>query len=67
MFEESINEVFLNPQKYTVKSVYERTTTKIDRINEGVPADQRIKPPSERTIYRWMKDLYYALVKGARG
>jgi putative transposase len=66
VFEESINEVFLNPQKYQVKRVYERTKQKIARINGQLPVNERIKEPSRASIYRWVKTLYSALVQKAR-
>lgn len=66
VFEESVNEIFLNEQKYPAKRVYSRLKEKISRINAYASEDQHIRLPAKATVYRWINRLYYAVVRKAR-
>lgn len=66
VFEESINEVFLNIQRYPSHKVFDRMTTKIHRINQSLGPDEQIPFISRATVYRWINKLYYEIVAQAR-
>jgi putative transposase len=66
IFDEAVCEVFLTPQKMPGKAVVDAVETKFERINQGVPEADRLKAPSRATVYRWLKTLYYEVVKKAR-
>jgi putative transposase len=65
-FEEAVTEVLLNPQKFPIKQVISRLELKLKRINAPLSDEDRIAMPAKQTVYRWVNDLYYALVKRAR-
>ena len=65
-FEEAVNEVYLDPQKKSIKDVIERLDKKIELLNRGRLPEAQVKKPSSKTVYRWMKDLYRAVVQRAR-
>ena len=66
LFEEAVAEVFLTKQKHPCKAVYDEVKTKVLRLNRGLPEEDRLPPPKRATIYRWLNDLHYGLVKRAR-
>ncbi len=66
IFDEAVCEVFLTPQKMPGKAVVDAVRTKFERINEGVAEPDRLKAPSQPTVYRWLKDLYYEVMKRSR-
>lgn len=67
IFDEAVEEVYLNLQRFPVKDVEERMKKKIDAHNAHLPAGQaQIKMPSRATIYRWVADLPQDLVTAAR-
>lgn len=66
IFDEAVCEVFLTPQKMPGKAVVDAVETKVERINMGVAESDRIRAPSKATVYRWLKDLQYEVVKRSR-
>jgi putative transposase len=66
VFQEVLAEVFLTAQKRPGKAVVDAVYTKISSMNRGVEADKQIQKPARATVYRWLKDLYQALVLKAR-
>lgn len=66
VFEEAIAEVFLNKQKHPAKAVFERMEEKVRRTNEKLSESERLPAPNKPTVYRWLKQLHYGLVKKAR-
>ncbi|ARV19525.1 Transposon Tn7 transposition protein TnsB [Curvibacter sp. AEP1-3] len=66
VFDEAASEVFLTPQKMPGKAVVEAVKRKFERINEGVQAEKVSRPPSDATVYRWLKDLHNRIVSNAR-
>ena len=65
-FEEAVSEVYLGSEKRTIKDVIDRLDKKIDALNRQRPNEPPIKKPAKKTVYRWMKDLYRAVVQRAR-
>lgn len=66
VFEEVVNEVFLNKQRMPGKAVAEGVADRFARMNRSLPPDQQLKPPAKSTIYRWLNSLYRAVVDKAR-
>lgn len=66
LFDEVVSEVFLSPQKKPGKAVVAGVQRKVLRINQGVSASEQIACPSQATVYRWLKSLYYQVVQNAR-
>lgn len=66
LFEESLGEVYLNPQKDQGKAVVDLVKLKVKRSNTNADADRQIKAPSRATIYRWLSGLHADLVARAR-
>ena len=66
IFEEAIASVYLTNQKLPKLKVVEEVLRRIDGINNGLPADERIRKPARATIYRWLDNLQQDLVDKAR-
>lgn len=66
VFEEVVNEVFLNKQRMPGKAVAEGVADRFARMNRSLPPDQQLKPPSKSTVYRWLNSLHRAVVDRAR-
>lgn len=67
IFEEAVEEVYLNIQRLPVKDVVGRMKRKITAHNAHLPEGQsHLKMPSNATIYRWVNDLTQDLVVAAR-
>ncbi|MBH1977186.1 MAG: recombinase family protein [Comamonadaceae bacterium] len=66
VFEEVVNEVFLNKQRKPGKAVAEGVADRYARMNRSLPPDQQLKPPAKSTIYRWLNSLYRTVVDRAR-
>jgi len=66
VFDEAVAEVFLTPQQLPRKAVVEAVQRKIRRINQSVRESERVREPSQATIYRWLDMLYYQVVANAR-
>ncbi len=67
VFEEAIAEVFLNRQKHPGKAVFERMKEKIRRTNKKLSeSEEKLPAPNLATVYRWLKELHYGLVRKAR-
>lgn len=66
LFEESLYEVFLTPQREQGKAVIESLRRKVGRANADLPSDQQIAMPSNATVYRWLSDLHQHVVALAR-
>lgn len=66
-FEDAICEVYLKAERPPIKEVVSAVKEKIDRLNQQQPeGSEHIRAPSRATIYRWVRDLYGAVVKQAR-
>lgn len=66
VFEECINEVYLNVQKRPGSAVFDALVKKVERINlSRLPGDQ-VKLPGQATVYRWLSELEADLVATAR-
>lgn len=66
IFDEAVESVYLMRQKYSAKDVADEIAHRYRQINQGREPENRIKPPSRATIYRWIKQLHYAVVNKAR-
>lgn len=66
IFDETVAEVFLTPQKKPGKAVVESVERKIARFNQTVSEDKRVRMPSPASVYRWLNQLYYQVVSNAR-
>jgi putative transposase len=66
LFDDAVCEVFLTPQKKPGKAVVEAVENKVKRVNDGVEEGQRIKAPSQATIYRWLMSLHHEIVLRSR-
>lgn len=66
IFEEVIASVFLTNQKLPKLKVVEEVFRRVDGVNNGLPADERIRKPARATIYRWLDNLQQDLVDKAR-
>lgn len=66
LFEETLSEVYLNLQKEQGKAVVEGMKIKVKNANAGLNDHEKIKMPSQATIYRWIKALHQHLVARAR-
>lgn len=66
LFEEVINEVYLNKQKFPVKEVYERLKIRIHVLNVNLPEEQKIRVLARSTIYRWVNELRQDIVDASR-
>ncbi|SFN90682.1 putative transposase [Formivibrio citricus] len=66
IFEEVIGAVYLTEQKLPKLVVAEKIHLAIHQINNGLPAEEKIKPPARSTIYRWLEDLQQDIVDTAR-
>lgn len=66
LFEETLNEVYLNPQKRSPLDVYENLRAKVIRYNSDKPANQHVRPLSCATVYRWLNRLEQHIVDRAR-
>lgn len=66
VLEEAVSEVYLSMQKKPIKEVVEAVREKVAALNKSSPADAQVKAPSQATIYRWMRTLYYEVVQAAR-
>ena len=67
LFEEVINEIYLNNQKLPKSDVYAAIVAKASRLNAGNDSSrQQIVAPSRTTVYRWLDDLRQEVVDAAR-
>jgi len=66
LFEEVISAVYLTNQKLPKLAVAEEVFRRVDAINNGLPAEERIKRPARSTIYRWLENLQQDLVDASR-
>ena len=66
VLEEAVNEVYLNMQKKPITEVVEAVREKIAVLNKSLAEGEQITTPSQATIYRWMRTLYYEVVQAAR-
>ena len=66
LFEEVISTVYLTNQKLPKLAVAEEVFRRVDVINNGLPAEERIKRPARSTIYRWLENLQQDLVDASR-
>ena len=66
LFEETLSEVYLNIQKEQAKAVVDVMNIKVKNANLGLNNEDKIKMPSQATVYRWVKALHQHLVKHAR-
>jgi putative transposase len=66
VFEEVVNEVFLNKQRMPGKAVADGVADRFVRMNRSLLPDQQQKPPARSTIYRWLDKLYRAVVDESR-
>lgn len=66
VFEEAVESVYLTLQKFTPKDVFDAINRRFDQINAGRESENRIDSPSRPTVYRWIKQLHYAVVSNAR-
>lgn len=66
IFEDVIASVYLTRQKLPVTAVVEEISRRVRAINNGLPAEEQIKPPGRGTIYRWMEYLRVDLVDAKR-
>ena len=66
LFEEAINEIYLDPQKLTGQDVYVELRAKIKRYNQNRPDQKPLAYPVPSTIYRWLRHLEQDVVDEAR-
>ncbi len=66
IFEDVISSVYLTTQKLPVTAVVEEISRRVQAINNGLSAEEQIKPPGRGTIYRWMEYLRVDLVDAKR-
>lgn len=66
IFEEVIATVYLSNQRLPKLAVVEEMFRRIDRVNDGLPTEERIKRPAQATIYRWLDNLQQDLVDKSR-
>lgn len=66
IFDEAVSEVFLTPQKKPGLAVVEAVEKKIARFNQSVSEDHQVPTPSQASVYRWLKQLYFQVVSNAR-
>lgn len=66
LFEEAVNEIYLDPQKLTGQDVYVELRGKIKRYNENRPCEKPLTCPVLSTIYRWLRGLEQDVADEAR-
>jgi putative transposase len=66
IFEDVVASVYLTRQKLPVTAVVEEISRRVRALNNGLPAEEQIKPPGRGTIYRWMEYLRVDLVDAKR-
>lgn len=58
--------VYMTNQKLPKLTVAEEIFRRIDAINHGLPAEEKVKRPARSTIYRWLESLQQDLVDASR-
>lgn len=54
---DAVDSIFLNPQKYPIKSVWNTVAVKIEKLNIGKSLHERVECPSRSKIYRYVKSI----------
>lgn len=66
VFEEAINRVYLSMQQLPKVAVVDEVNRLTDALNNGRSAEQKLRPPTRSTIYRWLADLQQDVVDRSR-
>lgn len=66
LFEEAVNEIYLDPQKRSGQDVYGRLVEKINQYNKHRPDQTPLTCPVESTMYRWLRRLDQNALDAAR-
>ncbi|KVF69475.1 hypothetical protein WS75_26040 [Burkholderia sp. FL-7-2-10-S1-D7] len=66
LFEEAVNEIYLDPQKRSGQDVYGSLVEKINQYNKNRPDQSPLTCPVESTVYRWLRNLDQNVADEAR-